>query len=254
MLLGIISLFPNMFQAVTNYGVIGKSIQKRICSIKIWNPRDFTDNRYKSVDDRPYGGGAGMLMTVKPLKKAICKAKSEFGNDSKVIYLSPQGTKLKQDIIHQLIIKNRSLILVCGRYQGVDERLIEMEVDEEWSIGDYILSGGELAAMVCIDVIVRMLPCALHNESSKESDSFFNNRLTYPQYTRPKNFDGIEVPKILLSGDHNKIHRWRVKQSIGYTWMKRPDLLIKYPLSKEENILLKEFKSEFFLKNKSKVK
>lgn len=245
MLLGIITLFPEMFQAVTDYGVTGRLIRNGFLSIKVWNPREFTINKYQNVDDRPYGGGPGMVMTVKPLKDAINQARNVLGNNSKTIYLTPQGIKLNQKNIRTLIFRNQTLILVCGRYQGVDERLITMEIDEEWSIGDYILSGGELAAMVCIDAIARMLPHALNNQQSKESDSFYKNRLECPQYTRPRVFEGIKVPDILLSGDHQNIYRWKLKQSLGKTWIKRPDLLKKYPLTENEKKLLKEFKNEY---------
>lgn len=246
MLLGIVTLFPDMFRVVTGYGVIKRAIRNKTLSIKTWNPREFTNNKHRSVDDRPYGGGPGMLMMVDPLKRAINKARYDLGNNSKVIYLSPQGKRLSQKIIRKSAYSNQALILICGRYQGIDERLIALEVDEEWSIGDYILSGGELAAMVCIDAISRILPHTLNNQNSIESDSFFqNNRLACPQYTRPKVFKGIKVPDVLLSGHHQKIYRWRLKQALGRTWMKRPDLLQKSYLTKEEKILLTEFKNEY---------
>lgn len=253
MLLGIITLFPEMFRAVTDYGITGRSIRNKILMIKIWNPREFTTNAHRSVDDRPYGGGPGMLMMIQPLKKAINTARYELGSNSKVIYLSPQGTKLNQKNIRELVFNNKKLILVCGRYQGIDERLITMEIDEEWSIGDYILSGGELAAMVCIDVIARILPNVLNNQCSRESDSFFKNRLDCPQYTRPKIFAGMKVPEVLLSGNHNNIHRWQLKQSLGNTWLKRPDLLKTDVLTSEEKILLKEFKNEYLFKLKKDI-
>lgn len=250
MFIGVITIFPDMFQAVTKYGVTGRSIKDGFLSIKVWNPRDFSDSKYKNIDDRPYGGGPGMLMLIQPLKQAINTARCELGSNSRVIYLSPQGKRLNQKIVNKLAFNNQTLILVCGRYQGIDERLIETEIDEEWSIGDYILSGGELAAMICIDTISRMLPNTLHNQDSTKSDSFYNNRLACPQYTRPKIFEGTMVPSILLSGNHYKIQRWRVKQALGKTWIKRPDLFIESPLSDIEEKLLTEFKNEYLLKLK----
>lgn len=245
MLLGIITLFPDMFKAITNYGITGKSIKHEILSIKLWNLRDFSNNQHKKIDDRPYGGGPGMVMMMEPLQKAIDQSKHEFGNETKVVYLSPQGKRINQEFICKLVNNCKNLVLVCGRYQGIDERLIHMKIDEEWSIGDYILSGGELAAMILIDVIARILPDTLHNQESIKSNSFFINKLGYPNYTRPRNFKGMLVPSVLLSGNHNKIFRWRVKQSLGNTWIKRPDLLKKSQLTQEEKKLLAEFKNEY---------
>lgn len=247
MLLGIITLFPEMFYAITNYGITGKAIRDGVLSIKVWNPREFTHNKYRSVDDRPYGGGPGMVMMIQPLRKAIDHARRELGNNSTVVYLSPQGKKINQKIICKLACNKRTVILVCGRYQGIDERLITLAIDEEWSIGDYILSGGELAAMVCIDAVVRILPNVLNNHDSRRADSFFKNRLDHPQYTRPKKFEGMAVPAVLLSGNHRSIYRWRLKQSLGQTWVKRPDLLMQSLLTEEEQSLLMEFKNEYLL-------
>lgn len=249
MLLGIVTLFPDMFKAVTNFGVTGKAIRNGTLSLKLQNLRDFSDNRYQNIDDRPYGGGPGMVMMIRPLKKAINQLKHELVNVNKVIYLSPQGKKLDQEFICQLAQSKQVLILVCGRYQGIDERLIEMEIDEEWSIGDYILSGGELAAMIFIDAIARMLPNTLKNQQSKQSNSFFGNKLSYPNYTRPRNFEGMRVPAVLLSGNHNEINRWRLKQALGNTWIKRPDLFKQLNLTEEENELLIEFKNEYLFVN-----
>lgn len=250
MFFGVVTLFPNMFQAVFDYGITRRAVRNKTICVKIWNPRDFVVSKYRNVDDRPYGGGPGMLLMIEPLKKAIDQAKNKLGNNSKVIYLSPQGRLLNQSFIMKFVKKNQSLILVCGRYQGIDERLISMAIDEEWSIGDYILSGGELAAMVCIDSITRMLPNVLHNQNSKGSDSFIKNRLDCPQYTRPRIFEGIQVPQVLLSGNHNNINRWRLKQSLGRTWIKKPDLLKQSPMTQEERLLLAEYKNEYLLKNK----
>lgn len=253
MWLGIITLFPEMFHIITDYGVIGKSIKRGFICIKLWNPRTFACDLHQRVDDRPYGGGAGMLMKIKPLKDAINQAKNVLGNNVKVIYLSPQGKRLNQASVRKLIYDNAKLILVCGRYQGVDERIIITEVDEEWSIGDYILSGGELAAMVLIDAISRLFPNVLGNEISKYSDSFSNASgiLDCPNYTRPAIFANMKVPSVLLSGNHRNIYRWKLKQSLGRTWIKRPDLLNNKQLTSEEKILLSEFKTEYFLSLKN---
>lgn len=253
MLLGVITLFPDMFQSIIRYGIVGRSIRRSILSIKLWNPRMFTNNRHHSVDARPYGGGPGMLMMIEPLRNTINQAKNELGNDVKVIHLSPQGKKLNQECVYKLAYDQKKLILVCGRYQGIDERLIQTEIDEEWSIGDYILSGGELAAMVLIDTISRVLPGALGNQDSKESDSFSKGRLDCPHYTRPKIFDGMKVPSVLLSGNHNEISLWRKKQALGCTWIKRPDLLNDTQLTDEEKRLLAEFKNEFLLSLDKKI-
>ncbi|WP_159714633.1 tRNA (guanosine(37)-N1)-methyltransferase TrmD [Blochmannia endosymbiont of Camponotus nipponensis] len=247
MWLGVITLFPEMFQAIIRYGIVGRSIRHGILSIKLWNPRVFTYNKHHSVDSRPYGGGPGMLMMVEPLKNAIDQAKNELGDNIKVIYLSPQGKKMDQEYVRKLAYDHKKLILVCGRYQGIDERLIQTEIDEELSIGDYILSGGELAAMVLIDTISRVIPGVLGNPDSKECDSFAKGILECPHYTRPTVFAGIKVPSVLLSGNHSNINRWRQKQALGRTWIKRPDLLNDIQLTHEEQELLDEFKNEYLL-------
>ncbi|UOY04593.1 tRNA (guanosine(37)-N1)-methyltransferase TrmD [Candidatus Blochmanniella pennsylvanica] len=254
MLLGVITLFPDMFQSIVRYGIVGRAIRRGILSIKLWNPRLFTYDRHHSVDARPYGGGPGMLMMIEPLRNAINQAKDELGNNIKVIYLSPQGRKLKQKYVYKLAYDHQKLILVCGRYQGIDERLIQTEIDEEWSIGDYILSGGELAAMVLIDTISRVLPGVLGNQDSKESDSFSKERLDCPHYTRPETFEGMKVPSVLLSGNHDEIHRWKQKQALGRTWIKRPDLLNYIQLTNEEKNLLSEFKNEYLLSLNKKTR
>lgn len=249
---GIITLFPEMFRVITDYGVIGRSIKRGVVRLSVWNPRIFQKDQYQRVDDRPYGGGVGVLMTIKPLKDAINQAKNILGlgdgNTVKVIYLSPQGKRFNQNSARKLIYDNKKFILVCGRYQGIDERIILTEIDEEWSIGDYILSGGELAAMVLIDTIARLCPNVLGNQASTESDSFSitSGMLDHPCYTRPAIFENMKVPSVLLSGHHRNIRRWRLKQSLGRTWMKRPDLLNNVRLNNEEKILLAEFKNEYF--------
>ncbi|RXK33933.1 tRNA (guanosine(37)-N1)-methyltransferase TrmD [Arsenophonus endosymbiont of Bemisia tabaci Asia II 3] len=244
MWIGIISLFPEMFRAITEYGVIGRAVKNGLLNIQCWDPRDYTHDRHRTVDDRPYGGGPGMLMMVQPLSDAIHAAKSEIGEDAKVIYLSPQGRKLNQQGVCQLTA-NKKLILVCGRYEGIDERIIETEIDEEWSIGDYVLSGGELPAMVMIDSISRFIPGVLGDHASAEEDSFMTGLLDCPHYTRPEVLEGMEVPSILLSGNHAEIERWRRKQSLGRTWLRRPDLLTSLALTDEQRMLLAEFQQEY---------
>lgn len=215
-----------MFYAITNYGIIGQAIKKKIININFFNPRNFSKNKYKSVDDRPYGGGPGMLMSFEPLYLAIQQAKSTSKNVT-VIYLSPQGKELKQNHIEELLVKKKKIVFICGRYEGIDQRIIDNQVDEEWSIGSYILTGGELAAMVMIDAISRLIPGVIKTKKSIEEDSFTNDLLDYPNYTRPKIIKNMSVPQVLLSGNHNEIRLWRLKQSLGTTWIKRPDLIKK---------------------------
>ncbi|WP_460755848.1 tRNA (guanosine(37)-N1)-methyltransferase TrmD [Marinomonas epiphytica] len=239
MKVSVISLFPEMFQAITQYGVTGRAIKSGLVTVDFVNPRDFTHDRHKTVDDRPYGGGPGMLMKVQPLKDAIASAK-QLVPDAKVIYLSPQGRTLSQSSVQQLA-KEAEIILVAGRYEGVDERLIQSEIDEEVSIGDFVLSGGELPAMVLMDTVFRMVPGVLGKQASAEEDSFADGLLDCPHYTRPEVLDGISVPPVLLSGNHEEIRRWRLKQKLGRTWLRRPDLLHELELDKEQQKLLKEF-------------
>ena len=218
----IITLFPEMFSAIKEEGVIARAIKKSIISIKEWQLRDFSENKYKNVDDKAYGGGAGMVMQVKPIRDCIKKIK-EREPETKVIYLSPQGEPLNQNLVEKLV-SFESLTLLCGRYEGVDERIIENDVDFEVSIGDYVISGGELAAMVLIDSVSRRLPNVLGNKDSL-NDSFANNLLDYPHYTRPESIDGDLVPEVLLSGNQAKIDAWRLEQAKKKTQQKRPDLL-----------------------------
>ena len=218
----IITLFPEMFSAIKDEGVIARAIKKSIISIKEWQLRDFSENKYKNVDDKAYGGGAGMVMQVKPIRDCIKKIK-EREPATKVIYLSPQGEPLNQNLVEKLV-SFESLTLLCGRYEGVDERIIENDVDFEVSIGDYVISGGELAAMVLIDSVSRRLPNVLGNKDSL-NDSFANNLLDYPHYTRPESIDGDSVPEVLLSGNQAKIDAWRLEQAKKKTQQKRPDLL-----------------------------
>ncbi|QIQ21510.1 tRNA (guanosine(37)-N1)-methyltransferase TrmD [Zophobihabitans entericus] len=243
MWIGVISLFPEMFHAITDYGVTGRAVKNGLLEIQYWSPRDFAHDKHKTVDDRPYGGGPGMLMMVQPLRDAINAARAVSGEDTKVVYLSPQGRKLDQTGVRELS-GNQKLILICGRYEGIDERIIQTEVDEEWSIGDYVLSGGELPAMTLIDAVARFIPGVLGHEASAEEDSFVDGLLDCPHYTRPEVLDGMEVPAVLLSGHHKEIRRWRLKQSLGRTWLRREDLLNKLALTDEQRLLLTEFQKE----------
>ncbi|MEI6859372.1 MAG: tRNA (guanosine(37)-N1)-methyltransferase TrmD [Shewanella sp.] len=240
MRLGVVTLFPEMFRAVTDFGVTGRAVKNGLLELQTWNPRDFTHDKHNTVDDRPYGGGPGMLMMVQPLRDAIHAAKAAIGDSAKVIYLSPQGRKLTQQGVEELA-KSDSLVLVCGRYEGIDERIIQTEVDEEWSIGDYVLSGGELPAMALIDSVSRLVPGVLGKKASAEQDSFSDGLLDCPHYTRPESLDGLDVPAVLLSGHHQHIRRWRLQQSLGRTLLRRPDLLENLALTDEQTKLLNEF-------------
>lgn len=236
--IALITLFPEIFQAL-ELGITGRAIKNQLLTLHTWNPRDFTEDKHHTVDDRPYGGGPGMLMKVEPLQKAITAARQQLPN-AKVIYLSPQGKSFNQTAAQTFSIE-KELIFLCGRYEGIDERLIETEVDEQWSIGDYVLSGGEIPAMAIIDAIIRLLPGALGHDQSAEQDSFSAGLLDCPHYTRPEEINGLKVPEILLSGNHQNISRWRLKQSLGRTWLHRPDLLAQKTLTNEEKSLLDEF-------------
>ncbi|MDO2948581.1 tRNA (guanosine(37)-N1)-methyltransferase TrmD [Aeromonas simiae] len=243
MWIGVISLFPEMFRAITEHGVTGRAVKNGLLQIECWNPRDFTHDKHRTVDDRPYGGGPGMLMMVQPLRDAIHAAKQAAGDGAKVIYLSPQGRKLTQAGVTELAV-NQKLILVAGRYEGIDERVIQTEVDEEWSIGDYVLSGGELPAMTLIDAVSRLVPGVLGDQASAEQDSFTDGLLDHPHYTRPEVLDGLTVPSELLSGNHALIKRWRLKQSLGRTWQRRPELINNLALTDEQESLLAEYVRE----------
>lgn len=243
MWIGVITLFPEMFKAITEFGVTSRAIKHELLQLHCWNPRDFTHDKHKTVDDRPYGGGPGMLMMVQPLRDAIQAAKAEAGDDAKVIYLSPQGRKLNQAGVEQLA-KNQKMILVCGRYEGIDERVIETEIDEEWSIGDYVLTGGELPAMTLIDAVARFVPGVLGKQASAEEDSFVDGLLDCPHYTRPEVLDGLVVPPVLMSGNHEEIRKWRLKQSLQRTWLRRPELLEGLALTDEQRLLLQQAQQE----------
>lgn len=243
MWIGIITLFPEMFKAITDFGVTGRAIKHDLLEVYCWNPRDFTHDKHKTVDDRPYGGGPGMLMMVQPLRDAIYAAKQGAGEGVKVIYLSPQGRKLDQSGVTKLA-KYEKVILLCGRYEGIDERLIEAEVDEEWSVGDYVLTGGELPAMTLIDAVARFVPGVLGKQSSALEDSFADGLLDCPHYTRPEVLDGTAVPDVLMSGNHAKIREWRLQQSLERTWLRRPELLESLALTDEQSVLLNKIKQQ----------
>ena len=238
-----VTLFPEMFDALTGSGITQRAFDRGLWSLGLWNPRDFTLDNYRSVDDRPYGGGPGMVMLAEPLEKAIAAAKSAAAGEARVIHLSPQGGRLDEERVAQFAGEER-LILLCSRYEGVDQRLVERCVDEEISIGDYVISGGELAAMVVMDAVVRKLPGALGDERSAVEDSFFTGLLDCPQYTRPERHSDREVPPVLLSGHHADIARWRLKQSLGRTWLRRPELIERRGLDELEAGLLEEFRRE----------
>jgi tRNA (guanine37-N1)-methyltransferase len=241
--LGVVTLFPEMFRAFLQFGVVGRAAERGLIEVGFWNPRDYTQDRHRRVDDRPYGGGPGMVMQVQPLRDAIRAARAATGQGAPVLLLSPQGRRLDQEAVQELAGR-ASLVLVAARYEGVDERLVELEVDEEWSIGDYVLSGGELAAMVLVDAMTRLLPGVLGDRDSAQQDSFAQGLLDHPQYTRPEEFEGLRVPEVLLSGNHEAIRRWRLKQALGRTWQRRPDLLGRLELGPEERGLLEEFIAE----------
>lgn len=229
---------------VARFGVVGRAVERGLAEIAVWNPRDYAEDRHATVDDRPYGGGPGMVMKVAPLRTAIRAARDADGRPARVFYLSPQGQRLDQQGVARLV-RHQRLILLCGRYEGIDERLLEAEVDEELSIGDYVLSGGELPAMVAIDATVRMIHGALGHEGSAAEDSFATGLLDHPHYTRPDEYEGRVVPEVLRSGDHGAVEQWRLKQALGRTWLRRPDLLVNKPLGSRHQQLLDEFIAEY---------
>ncbi len=240
---GVISLFPEMFEILRAGGVTARALERGLLTLDVWNPRDFARDRHRTVDDRPYGGGPGMVMLAGPLKDAIHAARAALGVDTHRVYLSPQGRRVTQADVAALAGRQR-LMLVCGRYEGVDERLVESEFDEELSLGDFVLSGGEIAAMAVIDAMARLQSGALGHEDSARQDSFAEGLLDCPHYTRPEEFEGRRVPAVLLSGDHEAIRRWRLKQALGRTLTRRPDLLEGRALDEEQQALLKEFVAE----------
>ena len=244
MRIDVVTLFPEMIREQATYGIQGRAIDNGLLVLETWNPRDYSEDRHRAVDDRPYGGGPGMVMQVQPLRAAFRQAKSADDVPAPVIYLSPQGVKFDQGRARALAGLER-FILVAGRYEGIDERLIELEVNEELSVGDYVLSGGELPALIVMDAVTRLLPGALGDADSAQQDSFMDGLLDYPHYTRPETIDGLPVPAVLTAGNHADIRRWRHKQALGRTWRRRPELLQAMQLDEEQQALLNEFMSEY---------
>jgi tRNA (guanine37-N1)-methyltransferase len=244
----VVTLFPEMFEALTKYGVTRRAAEQGKFELQAWNPRDFTTDNYRTIDDRPYGGGPGMVMLAEPLEKAISAAKAAQAKSgkakSRVIHLSPQGRQLTHEVVMELLARDEGLILLASRYEGVDERLLRSQVDEELSIGDYVLSGGELAAMVVMDSVVRQIPGVLGDDASAQQDSFVQGLLDCPHYTRPEIYNGEAVPEVLMSGHHAEIEKWRLKQALGRTAERRPDLLAHRQLTKQEARLLAEYQQE----------
>jgi len=242
--INVVTLFPQMLAALTEEGVVARALKQGLLDLELWNPRDFTEDRHRTVDDRPYGGGPGMVMLAEPLARAITAARQASRPPARVIYLSPQGRRFDQVRARQLREADQDLILIAGRYEGVDQRLLDEFVDEELSLGDFVLSGGELAAMAVIDAVTRLLPGTLGHADSAEQDSFSDGLLDCPHYTRPEHWHEHAVPSVLLGGDHAEIRRWRHKQALGLTWLKRPDLLEENELTDEQSRLLEEFIQE----------
>jgi tRNA (guanine37-N1)-methyltransferase len=238
----VVTLFPELVEQVTGCGVVGRAAEQGLLELHCWNPRDYTRDKHRTVDDRPYGGGPGMLMKVQPLQDAITAVREHSGA-ARLVYLSPQGKLLTQKKLAQQV-EQGSVIFLCGRYEGIDERLIQREVDEEWSIGDYVISGGELAAMVCIDAMTRLIPGALGHADSAQQDSFSDGLLDCPHYTRPEEYLGDRVPEVLMNGNHREIDAWRQQQALGRTWQRRPDLLENIELSTGQQALLDKFIAE----------
>jgi tRNA (guanine37-N1)-methyltransferase len=241
--LHVISIFPDMFSAMTEHGVIGRAIKQNVLSLTLHNPRDYADDKHNTVDGRPFGGGPGMVMMPEPMVKVIDAAKAQAKPGAKVIYLSPQGERFDHAAAKEFAERD-SVVFLAGRYEGIDERVLEHHVDEEWSIGDFVLSGGELPAMVMIDAIARLLPDSLGNSESAEQDSFAHGILDCPHYARPETYAGQKVPDVLLSGNHKAIAKWREQQALGRTWERRPELLEKIELTDEQQRLLDEYRKE----------
>jgi tRNA (guanine37-N1)-methyltransferase len=242
MRIDVITLFPELVEQVVGCGVVGRAAEQGLLELHCWNPRDYTRDKHRTVDDRPYGGGPGMLMKVQPLQDAITAVRAH-NSAAQLVYLSPQGKPLRQEQLARQVAQG-SVIFLCGRYEGIDERLIQREVDEEWSIGDYVISGGELAAMVCIDAMTRLIPGALGHADSAQQDSFSDGLLDCPHYTRPEEYLGDRVPEVLMNGNHREIDAWRQQQALGRTWQRRPDLLEDIELDKGQQALLDKFIAE----------
>ncbi len=243
MRIDVITLFPEMVRDCASHGIQGRAIEHGLLQLQTWNPRDYTEDKHRGVDDRPYGGGPGMVMQVQPLRAAV-RAAREADASAPVIYLSPQGQRFDQRKAQQLAGLD-GMILVAGRYEGVDERFIDLEVDEELSAGDYVLSGGELPALMVMDAVTRLLPGALGDADSAQEDSFMDGLLDYPHFTRPEKIDGLQVPAELIGGNHADIRRWRAKQALGRSWQRRPDLLEVLQLDEQQQRLLNEFINEY---------
>ena len=243
MRMAVVSLFPQMIREALNHGVIGRALERGVVKVEYFDPRDYTADAHRTVDDRPYGGGPGMVLMVEPMRSAVRDAAALLPPGSRRVYLGADGRRFEQSIAREAC-GWPGLVLVAGRYEGLDERFIEREIDEEWSIGDYVLSGGELPALVVIDAIVRLLPGVLGSSESALQESFSDGLVDWPHYTRPQVLDGQEVPAVLASGDHAAIHRWRLQQALGRTWLRRPELLERRGMSDEERELLEEFKIE----------
>ncbi len=242
MRIDVITLFPELVEQVTGCGVVGRAAEQGLLELHCWNPRDYTRDKHRTVDDRPYGGGPGMLMKVQPLQDAITAVRAQ-NSAARLVYLSPQGKPLRQEKLARQV-EQGSVIFLCGRYEGIDERLIQREVDEEWSIGDYVISGGELAAMVCIDAMTRLIPGALGHADSAQQDSFSDGLLDCPHYTRPEEYLGDRVPEVLMNGNHREIDTWRQQQALGRTWQRRPDLLEDIELDTGQQALLDKYIAE----------
>lgn len=243
MQIAVVSLFPEMVEQIAEFGVVGRARQRELLGLRLQNPRDFATDAHRTVDDRPYGGGPGMVMKYEPAAAAIAAAKAELPDGCPVICMSPQGQVFDQSAARRLA-ELPGMVLLAGRYEGIDERLIDREVDEELSLGDFVLSGGEIAAMAVIDAVARLLPEVLGDDASAQQDSFMGGLLDHPHYTRPESIDGDNVPAVLLSGDHARIARWRYKQALGRSYLRRPDLVKKLSLSSEQEKLLDEFLKE----------
>lgn len=237
----VITLFPDMIQGACSYGVTGRAIERGLLSLQCWNPRDKAENAHRTVDDRPFGGGPGMVMMAEPLSRTLEDIRQQRGNKVKLVYLSPQGRPINQQL---LLEQTNDLVLLCGRYEGIDERFIDTHVDEEWSLGDFVLSGGEIAAIAVIDAIARLIPGALGHEDSAQQDSFMNGLLDCSHYTRPEEWQGQKTPDVLMSGHHERIERWRLKQALGRTWQRRPELLEQRGMNELEQRLLQEYIDE----------
>ena len=240
----VITIFPEMFTAVSDCGVVGRALNDQLLSLDVMNLREYGHGSHRMVDDRPFGGGPGMVMMAEPIVRCVADAKKKLPGQVPVIYPSPQGKRLEHaDMLRMSSLEG--MIIICGRYEGIDQRALDIIEAEEWSIGDYVLSGGELPAMVLIDAIARLLPGVLGNESSSGEDSFANGLLDTVHYTRPYEFEEHAVPEVLMSGHHEEIRRWRLKQSVGRTWLHRPDILEKLPMNDEQKQVLEEFQREY---------